>query len=95
MILVPKVRVPVPIHQRGIGTGIEQGGTGTGASSNPVFVPLALLSLIFVHRLFSDPNKDLIGVHIRVYDRENVPYLAAEEKCDNCLPTKSGVFMFD
>ena len=85
----------IPIHQRGIGTDIEQGGTCTGASNNPVFVPLSLLSLVFVHRLFRDPNKGLLGIHIRVYKRENVPYLAAEAKCDNCLPTKSGVFMFD
>ena len=62
--------VPVPIAQR-------QSGTGTGASSNPVFLPLALLSLVFVHRLFKDPNKGLMGVHIRVYERENVLYLAA------------------
>ena len=79
LVPVPKVGVPVPIHQRGIGTGTgtEQGGTGTGASDNPVFVPLALLSLVFIHRLFRDPNKGLIGVHIRVYERENIQYLAA------------------
>ena len=67
----------VPIHQSGIGTGTEQGGTNTGASDNPVFVPLALLSLVFVHRLFRDPNKGLMRVYIRVYERENVPYLIA------------------
>ena len=33
LVLVPKVVVPIPIHQRGIGTGIE-------ASSNPIFVLL-------------------------------------------------------
>ena len=33
--------------------------------------------LIFIHRLFKDPNKGLMGVHIRVYERENVPYLTA------------------
>ena len=60
--------VPVPMGQRQSGTGIDQSGTGTDASNNPIFVPLALLSLVFVHRLFRDPN---------------------------CLPTKSGVFMFD
>ena len=76
MVPVPKVGVLVPIHQRGIGTGIEQRGTGTGASNNPVFVALALLSLIFVHRLFRDPNKGLMRVHIKVYERENVSYLA-------------------
>ena len=30
------------------------------------YVPLALLSLIFVHRLFRDPNKGLMGVQIRI-----------------------------
>ena len=65
-----KLVVPVPIGQR-------QSGTGTGASNNPVFVPFAPLSLVFVHRLFRDPNKGLMGVHIRVYERENVPYLAS------------------
>ena len=74
---IRKVGVPVPIYQRGIGTGIEQGGTSTGASSNPVFVPLALLSLVFVHRLFRDPNKSLMGVYIRIYEGGNVSYLAA------------------
>ena len=40
LVPVPKVGVPVPIHQRGIGTGTEIGGIGTRASSNPIFVPL-------------------------------------------------------
>ena len=40
LVPVPKVGVPVPIHQRGIGTGTEPGGTSTGASSNPIFIPL-------------------------------------------------------
>ena len=69
--------VPVPIGERKSGTDIDQSGTVTGASSNPIFVPLALLSLVFVHRLFRDPNKGLIGVHIRVYERENILYLFA------------------
>ena len=38
-------------------TGIDQSSTGTDASSNTVFVSLALLSLVFIHRLFRDPNK--------------------------------------
>ena len=36
--------------------------------------------LIFVHRLFRDPNKGLMGVHKRVYERENILYLTAEAK---------------
>ena len=72
---------------------------GTGASSNPVFIPLALLSLVFVHRLFRDPNKGLMGVNIRVYERENLPYLATLAKRYSfsviiCLTTKSGEFVF-
>ena len=47
-----------------------------------------------------DPNKGLIGVHIRVYERENVPYLATSTKrysfsTINCSTTKSGEFVFD
>ena len=72
----------IGIGTKSWGIGIEQGGTSTGASSNPVFVPLALLSLVFVHRCFRDPNKGLMGVHIRVYERENVPYLTASVKYD-------------
>ena len=98
----------VPIVHRGIGTGTKcwrtgthsPGSIGTGASSNPIFVPLALLSLVFVHRLFRDPNKGLMGVHIRVYERENVPYLATSTKRYSFsmiirLTTKSGEFVFD
>ena len=100
--LVPllKIWVPVPIHQQRTGTSTDQSGTSTDASSNPVFVPLALLSLVFVHRLFRDPNKGLMRVQIRMKQSEKctVPRYVGEErfvKCDNCLPTKSGVFMFD
>ena len=56
--------VPVPVvsgtgtHlQKRTGTGIDQSGTDTDASNNTVFVSLALLSLVFVHRLFRDHNK--------------------------------------
>ena len=54
--------------------------------------------LLFVHRLFRDPNKGLMGVQIRMKLSENriVPHHLNEiHKCDNCFPTKSGVFMFD
>ena len=37
-------------------------------------------SLVFVHRFFRDPNKILMGVHIRVYERENVLYLTTKAK---------------
>ena len=61
--------------QRRSGTGTNQSGTGTDAFSNPVFAYYALLSLVFVHQLFRDPNKGLMGVHIRVYERVNISYL--------------------
>ena len=56
-----RTRTLVPIVQRGFGTGTDQSGTDTDASSNPIFVPLALFSLVFVHRLFRDLNKGLMG----------------------------------
>ena len=66
-VLVPMDRdqvVPVPIvsgtgtHlQNRVGTSTNQSDTGTDASCNLDFCTLALLSLIFVHRLFRDPNK--------------------------------------
>ena len=43
--------------QCGTGTGTSQSGIGTIASCNPVFACYATLSLVFVHRLFRDPNK--------------------------------------
>ena len=65
--------VPVPVvsgtgtHlQNRVGTGTYQSGTGTDASNSLDFCTLALLSLIFVHRLFRDPNKLLMGVQIRL-----------------------------
>ena len=54
--------------------------------------------LVVVHRLFRDPNKGLMRVQIRMKLSEKctVPRRLDEiHKCDNCLPTKSGVFMFD
>ena len=85
--------VPIPIVQRrsatGTGTspsgiGTDPSGTGTDPSgtgtNNPVFAYYAPFSLVFVHLLFMDPNKGLMGVHIRKYERDNVPYLAAEAK---------------
>ena len=35
--------------QNRTGTGTDQNGTGTDASSNTIFVSIALLSLVFVH----------------------------------------------
>ena len=42
--------VPVPIRKRHSGTGTDQSGTITVASSNPDFCTLTLLSPKFVHR---------------------------------------------
>ena len=47
---VPIKVVPVPFHQKRVGTGIDQSGIGTDASSSPDFCTLALLSPKFVHR---------------------------------------------
>ena len=72
--------VPVPVVS-GTSTHLQNRvGTSTDASSNPVFAYYALLSLVFVHRLFRDPNKGLMGVHIIVYEGEKVPYLTYLEK---------------
>ena len=56
--------VPLPVvsgtgtHlQNRVGTGTDQSGTDTNASSSPDFCTFALLSPIFVHRLFRDLNK--------------------------------------
>ena len=38
-------------------TGTGQSCTGTGCSSNPIFSYFALLSPVFIHRLFGDPKK--------------------------------------
>ena len=43
--------------QCGTSTGTSQSGTGITASCNPVFACYAILSLVFVHRLFRDSNK--------------------------------------
>ena len=49
VVLIPIKVVPVAIHQKRVGTGTEQSGTGIDASSNPDFCTLALLSPKFVH----------------------------------------------
>ena len=41
--------VPVPIHQKRVGTSTDQSGTGIDASSSPDFCTLTLLSPKFVH----------------------------------------------
>ena len=55
-------------------------GTGTDASSSPDFCTLALLSPIFVHQLFRDPNKLLKGVQIRMKlsEKRTVPHRLGE-----------------
>ena len=51
----------------GTGTHWQCGtGTGTTASCNPIFACYAILSPVFVHRLFKDPNKGLMGVQIEI-----------------------------
>ena len=47
-------------------TGTGQSGTRTGSSSSPVFAYFAPLSPVFIHRLFRDPKKRLMGVQIRM-----------------------------
>ena len=42
--------VSVPIRQRQSGTGTDQSGTNTDASSSPDFFTLAFLSPKFIHR---------------------------------------------
>ena len=52
--------------QRGTGTGTSQSGAGTTTSNSPVFAYFAPLSPVFIHRLFRDPKKRLMGVQIRM-----------------------------
>ena len=47
---IPIKVVLVAIHQKRVGTGTEQSGTGIDASSNLDFCTLSLLSPKFVHR---------------------------------------------
>ena len=58
------------------GTGTGQSGTGTTTSSNPVFAYFAPLSPIFIHRLFREPKKRLMGVQIRMrlIEKRTVPH---------------------
>ena len=48
------------------GTGTGQSGTGTTTFNSPVFAYFAPLSPVFIHRLFRDPKKLLMGVQIRM-----------------------------
>ena len=57
---VPKLSGTSTHSQKRVGIGTDQSGTDTDASSSPDFCTLALLSLVFVHRLFRDPNKGLM-----------------------------------
>ena len=61
--------------QCGIGTGTSQSGIGTTASCNPIFACYAIFSPVFVHRLFRDPNKELMGVQIemKLSEKRTVP----------------------
>ena len=49
--------VPVPIGSRVLVPIPVQVVTGIDASYNPIFACYAILSPVFVHRLFRDPNK--------------------------------------
>ena len=79
--------VPVPVVS-GTGTHLQNRvGTGTDASNSLDFCTLALLSSIFVHRLFRDPNKLLMGVQIRLKlsEKRTVPRRLGEAifvKCE-------------
>ena len=53
-------------RQRGTGTGTNKSGTDTTTSSSPVFAYFAPLSPVFIHLLFRDPRKGLMGVQIRM-----------------------------
>ena len=49
--------VPVPIGSRVLVPALVQVVPGTDAFCNSIFACYALLSPVFVHRLFKDPNK--------------------------------------
>ena len=57
-------------------TGTGQRGTGTTTSSSPIFPYFALLSPVFIHRLFRDPKKRLMWVQIRMRlsEKRTVPH---------------------
>ena len=81
----PMPRCGIPSSWRGRGAkmaplGYEMPRRGVATVHNEQFLDCCSKSLVFVHRLFRDPNKILMGVRIRVYERENVPYLATKAK---------------
>ena len=84
--------------QCGTGTGTSQSGIGTTASYNPGFACYAILSPVFVHRLFRDPNKGLMGVQIGMKLSEKCTVL---HRLDDirlarfCSTSKSEEFVFD
>ena len=93
LVSVPKIWVSVPIHSEGL-VPVPM------LPATLIFISLALLSLVFIHRLFRDLNKGFMGVHIRVYERENAPCLAPSVKqysfnTINYSIAKSGEFVFD
>ena len=77
-------------------TSTGQSGTSTDASYNLIFACYALLSPVFVHRLFRDPNKLLMGEQIRmkISEKRTVPRRYSFSTII-CLTTKSGEFVID
>ena len=59
-------KLPVQVVQWVTCTNTGQSCTDTGCSSNPIFAYFAPLSPVFIHRLFRDPKKRLMGVQIRM-----------------------------
>ena len=53
-------------RQGGTGAGTNQSGIGTTTPNSPVFAYFTPLSPIFIHRLFRNPKKLLMGVQIRM-----------------------------
>ena len=94
----------VPVQKSGTGTmmqwasgtGTSHSGTGTTTSSSPVFAYFAPLSLVFIHRLFRNPKKRLMGIQIRMRLSEKciVPRRYSFSMII-CLTPKSEEFVFD
>ena len=86
-------------RQRGTGTGTSQSGTGTITSRSPVFAYFAPLSPVFIHRLFRNPKKRLMGVQIRMRlsEKRTVPRRQGEAKFSMiiCLTPKGEEFVFN
>ena len=62
------------------GTGTTQTGTGTTSSCNLKLAYFAPLSPVFIHLLFRNPKKQLMGVQIRmrISEKRTVPHRLGE-----------------